>query len=168
MKAVTFPLPPPRVPDDPLGGGGLCRRRPACPGRPALYAVRVSRCRGSASGLLSTPPRDDAVAFGSELAPPLPPEDFHLPVTARDGLDLPTSPRGAGNAVHLSRAKDDFKGLSVGRFGPSPTGSVDEVIELSVDGSRAGASPADEGVAGNELVDCPLAEFRHCPSAGRL
>src|SRR2546421_10766189 len=93
MKAVTFPLPPPRVPDDPLGGGGLCRRRPACPGRPALYAVRVPRCRGSASGLLSTPPRDDAVAIGSELAPPLPPEDFHLLATARDGLDLPTPPR---------------------------------------------------------------------------
>src|SRR3989440_12565895 len=96
MKAVTFPLPPPRVPDDPLGGVGLCRRRPACPDRPALYAVRVPRCRGSASGLLSTPPRDDAVAIGSELAPPLPPEDFHLPVTARDGLDHPTSPRSAG------------------------------------------------------------------------
>ncbi|HEY4866951.1 MAG TPA: DUF559 domain-containing protein, partial [Candidatus Dormibacteraeota bacterium] len=33
-------------------------------------------------------------------------------------------PRESRNAVHLSRAKDDFKGLSVGRFGPSPTGSV--------------------------------------------
>src|SRR5437660_12784535 len=92
MKAVTFPLPPPHVPDDPLGGVGLCRRRPACPDRPALYAVRVPRCRGSASGLLSTPPRDDAVAIGSELAPPLPPEDFHLLATARDGLDLPALP----------------------------------------------------------------------------
>src|SRR2546430_4157421 len=101
MKAVTFPLPPPRVPDDPLGGGGLCRRWPACPGRPALYAVRVPRCRGSASGLLSTPPRDDAVAIGSELAPPLPPEDFHLLATARDGLDLPASPRAGGGRTPL-------------------------------------------------------------------
>src|SRR5437868_1513542 len=99
MKAVTFPLPPPRVPDDPLGGGGLCRRRPACPGRPALYAVRVPRCRGSASGLLSTPPRDDAVAIGSELAPPLPPEDFHLLATARDGLDHLPPPAGGGRTT---------------------------------------------------------------------
>ncbi|MGB6161987.1 MAG: hypothetical protein WCF33_23905, partial [Pseudonocardiaceae bacterium] len=30
-----------------------------------------------ASGFLPTPPHDDAVASGSELAPPLPPGDSH-------------------------------------------------------------------------------------------
>src|SRR2546421_4807073 len=111
MKAVTFPLPPPRVPDDPLGGGGLCRRWPACPGRPALYAVRVPRCRGSASGLLSTPPRDDAVAFGSELAPPLPPEDFHLPLTARDGLDHLPPPAGGGRTTKVQPSGQGLEAL---------------------------------------------------------
>src|SRR5262249_35613397 len=77
-------------------------------------------------------------------------------------------PRLRGNAVHLSSPEDDFKGGSLGRFRACPAGSVDEVVELSVDGSRAGTSPADEGVAGNELVDSPLSELCNCPSACRL
>jgi hypothetical protein len=46
------------------------------------------RCRarsGSASGFLPTPPRDDAVASGSELASPLPPGDFHPQAIAHAG-----------------------------------------------------------------------------------
>src|SRR5262249_22913659 len=76
----------------------------------------------------------------------------------------PSLPREVGNAVHLSRPEDDFKSGSLGRFRACPTGSVDEVVELSVDGSGAGASPADEGVAGDELVDGPLSELCNCPS----
>jgi hypothetical protein len=41
--------------------------------------------QGSASGFLPTPPHDDAVASGSELAPPLPPGDFHPPSIAHAG-----------------------------------------------------------------------------------
>lgn len=38
-----------------------------------------------ASGFLPTPPHDDAVASGSELAPPLPPGDFHPQSIAHAG-----------------------------------------------------------------------------------
>jgi len=56
IRTITFPLPPPRLRDAPLGDDGLRRVRPAHPERPASYAVRVPRCRGSASGFLPTPP----------------------------------------------------------------------------------------------------------------
>src|SRR5262249_6862210 len=82
-------------------------------------------------------------------------------------LMSPSLPREVGNAVHLSRPEDDFRSGSLGRFRAGPTGAVDEVVELSVDGSRAGASPADEGIAGDELGDGPLSELCNCPSAGR-
>ena len=41
--------------------------------------------QGYASGFLPTPPHDDAVASGSELAPPLPPGDFHPQSIAHAG-----------------------------------------------------------------------------------
>jgi hypothetical protein len=41
--------------------------------------------QGFASGFLPTPPHDDAVASGSELAPPLPPGDFHPQSIAHAG-----------------------------------------------------------------------------------
>jgi hypothetical protein len=41
--------------------------------------------QGFASGFLPTPPHDDAVASGSELAPPLPPGDFHPQSVAHAG-----------------------------------------------------------------------------------
>src|SRR5262249_53326179 len=60
IRAVTFPLLPPRVPHCPVGGVGLRRRGPAHPGSAASYAVRVPRCRGlspaSCRLRLATPP----------------------------------------------------------------------------------------------------------------
>jgi hypothetical protein len=47
VRTVTFPLRPPRLPDGPVGGVGLRRPLPAHPGRPAFYAIRIPRCRGS-------------------------------------------------------------------------------------------------------------------------
>jgi hypothetical protein len=85
IRTAAFPLLPPRLREAPLGGNGLCRMRPAHPGPPASYAVSHSSVQGFASGFLPTPPRDDAVASDSELAPPLPPEDFHLLATAHAG-----------------------------------------------------------------------------------
>ena len=41
--------------------------------------------QGYASGFLPTPPHSDAVASGSELAPPLPPGDFHPQSIAHAG-----------------------------------------------------------------------------------
>ena len=41
--------------------------------------------QGFASGFLPTPPHDGAVASGSELAPPLPPGDFHPQSIAHAG-----------------------------------------------------------------------------------
>jgi hypothetical protein len=41
--------------------------------------------QGFASGFLPTPPHDDAVASGSELASPLPPGDFHPQAIAHAG-----------------------------------------------------------------------------------
>src|SRR5262249_31714615 len=60
IRAVTFPLLPPRVPHCPVGDVGLRRRGPAHPGSAASYAVRVPRCRGlspaSCRLRLATPP----------------------------------------------------------------------------------------------------------------
>ena len=47
--------------------------------------------QGFASGFLQTPPRDDALASGSELAPPLPPGDFHPQVIAHAGHTRPSA-----------------------------------------------------------------------------
>jgi hypothetical protein len=44
---------------------------------PRLLRDSCSSVQRYASGFLPTPPHDDAVASGSELAPPLPPGDFH-------------------------------------------------------------------------------------------
>ena len=75
---TDVPLLPLRLLTHPFGDDGLYHSLLAHPGRSALYAVRVPRCRGLASGFLPTPLRSDAVASGSGLASPLPLEDFHL------------------------------------------------------------------------------------------
>jgi len=54
-KNDHFPLRPPRLRDDPVGGDGLYLLEQAHPDRPALYAVRVPRCRDSPRA--SFPPR---------------------------------------------------------------------------------------------------------------
>jgi hypothetical protein len=87
-----FPPTPARLPGEPVVGEGLHRPGPAHPTRPPFYA-NDPRCRsrlvflgaGFRLGLPPDPPRDVAVASGSELAPPLPPKDFHLLATARAG-----------------------------------------------------------------------------------
>ena len=48
---------------------------------------------GCASGFLPTPPHDDAVASGSELASPLPPGDFHPQSIAHAGRTQERRPR---------------------------------------------------------------------------
>src|ERR1041385_8633865 len=50
-----------------------------------LVRGSCSSVRGFASGFFPTPPRDDAVASGSESPPPVPPEDSHLQTTAHAG-----------------------------------------------------------------------------------
>ena len=55
IRTTTFPLRPPRLRDDPVGDDGLCLLEQAHPDRPALYAVRVPRCRDSPRA--SFPPR---------------------------------------------------------------------------------------------------------------
>ena len=45
-----------------------------------LLRGSCSSVQGYASGFLPTPPHDGAVASGSELAPPLPPGDFHAQI----------------------------------------------------------------------------------------
>ena len=55
IRTTTFPLRPPRLRDDPVGDDGLYLLEQAHPDRPALYAVRVPRCRDSPRA--SFPPR---------------------------------------------------------------------------------------------------------------
>src|SRR5438034_1196351 len=55
IRTTTFPLRPPRLRDDPVGGDGLYLLEQAHPDRPAFYAVRVPRCRVSPRA--SFPPR---------------------------------------------------------------------------------------------------------------
>ena len=55
IRTTNFPLRPPRLRDDPVGGDGLYLLEQAHPDRPALYAVRVPRCRDSPRA--SFPPR---------------------------------------------------------------------------------------------------------------
>jgi hypothetical protein len=55
IRTTTFPLRPPRLRDDPVGDDGLYLLEQAHPDRPALYAVRVPRCRDSPRS--SFPPR---------------------------------------------------------------------------------------------------------------
>jgi hypothetical protein len=55
------------------------------PRSPSLIRGSCSSVQGYASGFLPTPPHSDAVASGSELAPPLPPGDFHPQSIAHAG-----------------------------------------------------------------------------------
>src|SRR5262249_54005449 len=80
--------------------------------------------------------REDRMTHASQR----PQGDIRLPGGVRGAARWGSLPRGVGNAVHLSRPEDDFKSGSLGRFRACRTGSVDEVVELSVDGSGAGAS----------------------------
>src|SRR6516225_648921 len=61
IRTTTFPLRPPRLPDDPLDGGGLCLLEQAHPDHPAYYAVRVPRCRVTPRA--SFPPRRTTTAL---------------------------------------------------------------------------------------------------------
>jgi hypothetical protein len=85
IRTTTFPLRPPRLRDDPVGDDGLYLLEQAYPDRPRLLRGSCSSVQGFASGFLPTPPHDDAVASGSELAPPLPPGDFHPQSIAHAG-----------------------------------------------------------------------------------
>src|SRR5262249_34250165 len=106
IRAVTFPLLPPRVPHCPVGGVGLRRRGPAHPGGAASYAVRVPRCRGlspaSCRPRLATPPLPSTRSFHR-----LPPEDSHLLATAHAGRT--PSPGFAGYSPDFAA---DFAGES--------------------------------------------------------
>jgi hypothetical protein len=55
IRTTTFPLRPPRLRNDPVGGDGLNLLEQAHPDRPALYAIRVPRCRVTPRA--SFPPR---------------------------------------------------------------------------------------------------------------
>ena len=56
----------------PLGNLGFCYVWLAHPGESVSYVVRFPPAVGLASGFLQTPPRDDALALGSQLGlPPL-------------------------------------------------------------------------------------------------
>jgi hypothetical protein len=85
IRTTNVPLRPPRLRDDPVDGDGLCLLEQTHPDRPAFHAVRVSRCRVSPRA--SFPPRLMATQFasGPELAPPLPPGDFHPQSIAHAG-----------------------------------------------------------------------------------
>src|SRR5258706_6151607 len=85
IRTTNFPLRPPRLRDDPVDGDGLHLLEQAHPDRPASYAVRVPRCRDTPRA--SFPPRLTTTQLppGSELAPPLPPGDFHPQSIAHAG-----------------------------------------------------------------------------------
>ena len=55
IRTITFPLRPPRLRCDPVGGDGLHLLQQAHPDRPAFYAIHVPRCRVSPRA--SSPPR---------------------------------------------------------------------------------------------------------------
>ena len=71
--------------------------------------------QGFASGFLPTPPHDDAVASGSELAPPLPPGDFHPQAIAPAG-------RTQGGAAARRRWPGVSAGLSLAEARPAHAG----------------------------------------------
>lgn len=65
-----------------------CRASPSFASSPksaGLIRGSCSSVQSFASGFLPAPSHDDTVASGSELAPALPPEDFHLLVIAHAG-----------------------------------------------------------------------------------
>jgi hypothetical protein len=72
-RALLHPIDPPRGSDRPS------------PRPPSLVCGSCSSGRSFASGFLPTPPHGDAVAVGSESAPPLPTEDLHLRPAAHAG-----------------------------------------------------------------------------------
>ncbi len=94
VRTINVPGSPPRLRTGPLGSDGHRRSWQTHPAPHALYAVRVPRYPGLASGFLQTPPHDDALASSSGLAPPLPPGDFHPQSIAHAGR---TSSRRAGS-----------------------------------------------------------------------
>jgi len=72
-RALLHPIDPPRGSDRPP------------PRPPASYAVRVPRVGALPRASSRPPPHGDAVAVGSESAPPLPTEDLHLRPAAHAG-----------------------------------------------------------------------------------
>jgi hypothetical protein len=55
IRTINVPLRPPRLRNDPVDGDGLHLLEQAHPDRPAFYAIRVPRCRGTPRA--SFPPR---------------------------------------------------------------------------------------------------------------
>jgi hypothetical protein len=55
IRTTNVPLRPPRLRNDPVDGDGLCLLEQTHPDRPAFYAIRVPRCRGTPRA--SFPPR---------------------------------------------------------------------------------------------------------------
>lgn len=98
VRTITVPESPPRLHTGLLGGYG---RHPPLRADPTgmPHAVRVPRYPGLASGFLQTPPHDDALASGSELAPPLPPGDFHPQAIAHAGRTTPHAPGDTGGVT---------------------------------------------------------------------
>jgi hypothetical protein len=94
IRTINFPLRPPRLRCDPVDGDGLRPLEQAHPDRPAFYGS-CSSVQSFALGFLPTPPHDGAVTSGSELAPPLPPGDFHPQSIAHAGR---TQERRCGGA----------------------------------------------------------------------
>jgi hypothetical protein len=103
IRTTTFPLRPPRLRDDPAGDDGLYLLEQAHPDRPRLLRGSCSPVQGFASGFLPTPPHDDAVASGSELASPLPPGDFHPQAIAHAGRTQGGACGAAGPASAAGR-----------------------------------------------------------------
>ena len=87
----------------------IWRHRFAPPSTRFVYLVQ-----GYASGFLPTPPHGDAVASGSELAPPLPPGDLHPQSIAHAGRTQagPTRPGRAAACIRLC-ARSRFAGTCV-------------------------------------------------------
>lgn len=116
---TDVPLLPLRLLTHPFGDDGLYHALLAHPGRSALYAVRVPRCRGLASGFLPTPLRSDAVASGSGLASPLPLEDFHLQSITHAGRTIGSDPLDFPEG-HLDQTLDQILDRLIRTILPSP------------------------------------------------
>jgi hypothetical protein len=83
-----------------------------------LVRGSCSSVQGFASGFLPTPPHDDAVASGSELAPPLPPGDFHPQSIAHAGRTQGRADaRRGGEGRRAGRSELDKGTLAAAQIG---------------------------------------------------
>ena len=151
IRTTNFPLRPPRLPDDPVDGDGLCLLEQAHPDRPARHAVRVPRCRDTPRA--SFPPRlttRSCLRLGVSttspsrgLSPPIDRPCRAVPARVAEGHFR------KGNA----KAPWTVEGRPRTLSGPSPDPSVSTALRLPVVSSwtrwspsnRCGLSPPEAG-----------------------